>query len=130
MVGFLGVFFSKYGVHLHAALYKWTLIFFLRAGMPPDPPSFRGFFFGQFPCLIDVGLCPVSRVWLLKSFPKAQPQEAQVYYMDYGNLCPVPYCNLRSNLEPGTWELPPMALPFTLTGRVCDRRGQLLMGRV
>ena len=80
---------------------------------------------------IDVGLCPVSRALLLKSFPKVQPQEAQVYYMDYGNLCPVPYCNLRSNLEPETWELPPMALPFTLTGqllcmgRVCDRRGQL-----
>ena len=25
----------------------------IRGGMPPDPPSFRGFFFGQFPCLMD-----------------------------------------------------------------------------
>ena len=46
----------------------------------------------------------------------SKSKDAEVFYVDYGNLDTVQRCNLRSNMEPWMWELPPMAVPFTLTG--------------
>jgi hypothetical protein len=43
--------------------------------------------------------------------------QARVFYLDYGNTAVIPWTQTRRASDLGIWDLPPMAIPFTLTGK-------------
>jgi hypothetical protein len=57
----------------------------------------------------------VFRAWIMHT--GSMEDQARVFYLDYGNTAVIPWTQTRRASDLGIWDLPPMAIPFTLTGK-------------